>query len=414
MIERMIKRMKKKHLSDDNDHLDTEKILVSACLLGNHVRYDGKKLVVESDILQEWADQKRTVPFCPEVSGGLPVPRSPSEIRGGDGYSVLSGNALVYENRGNNVTAQFIQGARSALAVCMAQHIKMAVLSESSPSCGSKTIYNGHFSNTKIAGVGVTTALLQKHHIRVFSQHTLQSAAEYLVNLETGNQSGRDFMEGEYTHISIILDRTGSMESIRDDIIGGFNAFLKEQKQQTSGTATLTLVQFDTQDPYEVIHQFASVQSVDELTRQTFVPRASTPLLDAIGRGINDLEQSLGAMKLSQRPQKIVFVIITDGQENSSLEFSKNLIVKMIQEKRDREDWQFVFLSADLYSIDDAKSYGFHESATMSYDKSTDGITAAWESLSTVISDYREAKTKTLTFTEKDRKRQTSETNRHK
>ena len=85
-------------------------------------------------------------------------------------------------------------------------------------------------------------------------------------------------MKDDYTHIAVILDRTGSMETIRDDTIGGFNVFLQEQKSQT-GMASLTLVQFDTQDPYEVIHQWKPVNEVPELTRSSYVPRASTPLL---------------------------------------------------------------------------------------------------------------------------------------
>src|ERR1043165_4100560 len=99
-------------------------------------------------------------------------------------------------------------------------------------------------------------------------------------------------MKSDYTHLAVILDRTGSMESIRDDTIGGFNAFLNAQKD-APGQATLTLAQFDSQDPYEIVHHFKPLGEVPELTRETFVPRASTPLLDAIGRGINDLEKSL-------------------------------------------------------------------------------------------------------------------------
>src|SRR4030095_16541051 len=102
-------------------------------------------------------------------------------------------------------------------------------------------------------------------------------------------------MKDGYTHISVILDRTGSMESIRDDTIGGFNAFLNARKAEP-GSATLTLVQFDSQDPYEIVHQFKPLADVPELTRQTFVPRANTPLLDAIGRGVNDLEKNLADM----------------------------------------------------------------------------------------------------------------------
>jgi hypothetical protein len=110
-------------------------------------------------------------------------------------------------------------------------------------------------------------------------------------------------MKSDYTHISVILDRTGSMGSIRDDTIGGYNAYLEKQ-QDEPGEATLTLVQFDTQDPYEVIHHFLPIKDVPNLTRQTYVPRGSTPLLDAIGRGINDLEQSLATLPDGGRPAR--------------------------------------------------------------------------------------------------------------
>ena len=188
-------------------------------------------------------------------------------------------------------------------------------------------------------------------------------------------------MNEEYTHISVILDRTGSMESIRDDTIGGFNTFLNEQKSQT-GKATLTLVQFDTQDPYEVIHQFTPITEVPTLTRETYVPRASTPLLDAIGRGIHDLDHRIGTLAEAQRPSRVVLVIITDGQENASREFRRDQIVKMIQEKQAQSGWQFVFLSANLESINDALAYGVHAAASMAYDKTATGVSAAWKSLS--------------------------------
>lgn len=142
-------------------------------------------------------------------------------------------------------------------------------------------------------------------------------------------------MKEDCTHITVILDRTGSMESIRDDTIGGFNTFLKYQKAEP-GTASLTLVQFDTQDPYEVIHHFKPIGQVPELNRETYVPRASTPLLDAIGRAINDLEQSLAKLKEEDQPSKVAVVIVTDGKENSGREFRKDQIEKMVKEKTEK------------------------------------------------------------------------------
>lgn len=186
--------------------------------------------------------------------------------------------------------------------------------------------------------------------------------------------------KSEAAHIAIILDRTGSMESIKDDTIGGFNTFLKEQKAQP-GLATLTLVQFDSQDPYEVIYSMKPVAQVPELDRKTYVPRASTPLLDAMGRGINDLESQLSAMKPGKRPEKIVMAIITDGQENASVEFKKAQIEKMIKDK-EKAGWQFIFLSADLASIGEAGKYGFAANKTMAFDKDSQGSRLMFNSLS--------------------------------
>jgi hypothetical protein len=217
-------------------------------------------------------------------------------------------------------------------------------------------------------------------------------------------------MKKNYTQISVILDRTGSMEKIRNDTIGGFNAFLNEQKEQ-SGKATLTLVQFDTQNPYEVIHQFAAIKDINELSRATYVPRASTPLLDAIGRGINDLEERLTKLG-EERPEKVVFVIITDGQENASREFKKDQIVKMINEKQEKDKWQFVFLSADLNSVNDALNYGFKGAATMSYDKTAKGASSAWSSLSSKIKGFRGGKAEEVAFDDEDRAKQESESKR--
>ena len=205
----------------------------------------------------------------------------------------------------------------------------------------------------------------------------------------------------DLTHISIILDRTGSMEEIREDTIGGFNAFLKEQ-QALPDEATFSLIQFDSQDPYEVIHHFEKINNVPRLTSETYVPRASTPLLDAIGKGVNDLESALDKMKPAKRPANVVMVIITDGQENSSREFGKNQIVKMIKAKQGK-GWQFVYLSADLDSINDAMEYGMHAHATMAFEKTHVGTQHMWSSSSKALARYRAKKSKSVFFDEEDR-----------
>ena len=218
-------------------------------------------------------------------------------------------------------------------------------------------------------------------------------------------------MKADTTHITIVLDRTGSMEAIRDDTIGGYNAFLNMQKAER-GQATLTLVQFDSQDPYEVVHHFKPLAGIPELTRETFVPRAATPLLDAIGRGINDLEKGLADLAEDERPARVVMAIVTDGQENASREFRKDQIKKMIQEKQEKSAWQFVFLSADLEAIDDAMETGIAARATLAHDKDGRGVGAAWTALSRHVAEYRTGQAEDVSFDEQDREQQKIEKKR--
>lgn len=166
-----------------------ESILVSSCLLGNPVRYDGAGKRCDHAILQGWIAQGRVVPFCPEVAGGLPTPRPPAEIRGGTGgSSVLAGQSAVLESGGNDVSAQFLDGAHQALALAQRKNIRVAILKEGSPSCGSTFIYDGSFSGQTLSGDGVTAALLRQAGIAVFSEAQLAEAAAYVMQLEARHQ----------------------------------------------------------------------------------------------------------------------------------------------------------------------------------------------------------------------------------
>jgi uncharacterized protein YbbK (DUF523 family) len=156
------------------------KLLVSACLLGNPVRYDGEAKTIDHAGLQRLLEEDRIVPFCPEVAGGLPVPRAPAEIIGGDGNAVLDGRARVATRAGDDVSDSFVEGARQALALCRQHYIAAAVLTERSPSCGSGEIYDGSFTRQRIDGSGVTAALLRRHGIAVFGHSQLNAALHYL------------------------------------------------------------------------------------------------------------------------------------------------------------------------------------------------------------------------------------------
>jgi Mg-chelatase subunit ChlD len=218
-------------------------------------------------------------------------------------------------------------------------------------------------------------------------------------------------MKEAKTHITIILDRTGSMEGIRSDTIGGFNAFLKQQ-QQEPGDVTMTLVQFDAQDPYEVIHDCRPIREIPELNEKTYVPRAATPLFDAMGRGINHLQQTLYSMSEGNVPEKVVIVVITDGQENSSREFNKKQVTAMINEKQEKAGWKFVFLSADLSAMEDAMASGFAASSSLLFDKTAAGVGSVWGSISRSICDFRVGLTSDVQFTDEDRSEQELEKKR--
>lgn len=152
------------------------KILVSACLLGRPVRYDGSAKTFAHPILDQWQREGRLVSVCPELTAGFAVPRPPAEIANGQsGDAVLSSEACVLEATGADVTELFIVGANAALAVARENGCKFALLFDGSPSCGSSSIYNGAFGGIKHEGVGVTTALFRQHGIEVFAEKEIDA-----------------------------------------------------------------------------------------------------------------------------------------------------------------------------------------------------------------------------------------------
>lgn len=162
------------------------KILVSACLLGERVRYDGRDPVDVPGILRDWQAQGRVIALCPEVAGGLPVPRAPAEIVAGDARLVLAGRNRVVNVHGADVTAPFLQGAALALQTARAHGIRMAILKDGSPSCGSTRIHDGTFSRRHVDGSGVTALVLEQNGVRVFSETAIAAAAQWLVRLDAG------------------------------------------------------------------------------------------------------------------------------------------------------------------------------------------------------------------------------------
>ncbi|MGI0494675.1 vWA domain-containing protein [Alkalinema pantanalense CENA528] len=210
-------------------------------------------------------------------------------------------------------------------------------------------------------------------------------------------------MKSHYTDINIVLDRSGSMQSIKADTIGGFNAFLEQQKQ-VPGEATITLAQFD--DVYEVVYRAIPLHQAPELNDRTFVPRSSTALLDAIGRTINETGSRLAAMAEVDRPSHVIFVILTDGEENASQQFSALQINQMIRHQSDVYNWEFVFLGANQDAITTASKLGMKADQAITYAASPAGTQAAFKAMSRNMARFREGDGEALAFSEADREEQ--------
>lgn len=203
------------------------------------------------------------------------------------------------------------------------------------------------------------------------------------------------------THIVVLLDRSGSMESIASDVIGGYNAFISAQHQ--AGTdATVTLVQFDSQDSHEVVYQNIPITDVPTLSSMTFIPRGGTPLFDATGQLVARIRQfRANDDRPSVEQPDIVFVTITDGEENESTEYSLQMVRKLVSEC-EAEGWTFVYLSAGLDAFADAGDIGVQTGRARAFKASKLGSDVMFETLSSSMVSLRDKKRKGLDTKEDD------------
>ena len=184
----------------------------------------------------------------------------------------------------------------------------------------------------------------------------------------------------EPVHISFLLDRSGSMGAIRDDVIGGFNQFLREQ-QRRPGACRMTLVQFDSQAPFEVLADAADVSAVAPLDGARYAPRAGTPLLDALGQLLEHAER-----RARGRDEDAVVVVFTDGQENASHAWTRAALFERIEALKAR-GWAFVFLGANQDSYAEAGALGFARGSTSDWRQSSSE--AAFRQLNRSVGSYR-------------------------
>lgn len=178
------------------------------------------------------------------------------------------------------------------------------------------------------------------------------------------------------TELVVILDRSGSMQRLAEDTIGGFNSLIENQKK-LEGKCTVTTVLFD--NKVEILYQGKNIKEVPTLTSKEYFARGSTALLDAIGITINETNSKISSMK-EEKPNKVLVAITTDGLENSSNEYSYSSIKSLIEEKK-KLGWDFIFLGANIDAIGEANKFGIERDMAMNIKATKVGQRHAFESI---------------------------------
>lgn len=180
------------------------------------------------------------------------------------------------------------------------------------------------------------------------------------------------------TELVVILDRSGSMQRLAEDTIGGFNSLIENQRK-LEGKCTVTTVLFD--NKVEILYQGKNIKEVPTLTSKEYFARGSTALLDAIGITINETNSKISSMKEEEKPNKVLVAITTDGLENSSNEYSYSSIKSLIEEKKKKLGWDFIFLGANIDAIGEANKFGIEKDMAMNIKATKVGQRYAFESI---------------------------------
>lgn len=229
---------------------------------------------------------------------------------------------------------------------------------------------------------------LTQNNISRFNGKTMIKKVTTTVTEEYINVSSN-----EKTHIICILDRSGSMSDIIDDSIGGFNTFLKTQKELPD-EATITVVLFD--DRYDLIYDNVNIKEAMEITEDVWIPRGTTALYDAIGKTINTEKIKLNKLG-DKKPNKILVCIVTDGHENASKEYNRDSIKTLIKNS-EKEDWNFIYLAANQDAMAVGHSFGVNAGNTFTYTANSTGVMDMSEILYNATTNYRSMSAKSSNF----------------
>ena len=187
------------------------------------------------------------------------------------------------------------------------------------------------------------------------------------------------------TEVVFILDRSGSMSGLEDDTIGGFNSILKKQREE-DGDANVTTILFD--DEIEMLHKRVNIKEIKNITSNDYYVRGCTALLDAIGYSINFMI-NVAKNKNEEKAKNVLFIITTDGHENASREYSYEKVKKMITYQKEKYNWKFLFLGANIDAISTAKNFGISKEFASNYVSDEVGTKLTYEVMNDAISGCR-------------------------
>lgn len=193
-------------------------------------------------------------------------------------------------------------------------------------------------------------------------------------------------MEKGLTELVFILDRSGSMSGLESDTIGGFNSMLEKQRKE-AGECNITTVLFD--NAYELLHDRIDIRAVSPMTDKEYYVRGSTALLDAIGLTINKLVSVQKNTAEDYRAEKVLFVIITDGYENASREFTSEKVKAMIEREKNQYGWEFIFLGANIDAVETARHFGISADRAVDYVPDGEGTALNFQAMSETVACFR-------------------------
>lgn len=188
------------------------------------------------------------------------------------------------------------------------------------------------------------------------------------------------------TELVFILDRSGSMGGLESDTIGGFNSLIEEQKE-LSGEVTVSTILFDNR--FEVLHDRIDMREIRPITRNEYFVRGTTALLDAIGRSIRTIHRQYCETLKEERPEKVMFIITTDGYENASREFTYSKVKSKIEEMKRKYDWEFIFLGANIDAVREAKRFGINEERAVRYHADHVGTKKNYRAMGKAVTSFR-------------------------